>query len=152
MCLLGSIALFNHALLKKPSKATDDQIGLVLGMGLVAFQLYVCADINIGDKIIGSEQVKEKAEGISQYVSSNFKNQEVDKKAKWSRTKALMKLFAIIIFFLIIVNAVIGSLDPDLFDTLINKAQYEQMAKVYMYGNIVILIFCVFLYYSRTKF
>lgn len=37
MCLLGSIALFNFALLKKPAKATDDQIGLVIGMGLVAF-------------------------------------------------------------------------------------------------------------------
>jgi len=81
MCLLGSIALFNHALLKKPAKATDDQIGMIIAMGLIAFTLYVCADLNIGDKIIGTEQVKEKAEGVSQYVSSNFQNEDVDKKA-----------------------------------------------------------------------
>lgn len=58
MCLLGSIALFNYALLNKPAKATNEQIGMILGMGLIAFQLYVCADLNIGDKIIGTEQVK----------------------------------------------------------------------------------------------
>ena len=39
----------------------------------------MCGDINIGDKIKGKEQVKEKAEGISEYVKSNLENKKVDK-------------------------------------------------------------------------